>query len=202
MLDRVFFDKCFLNLLTFHQVPIDAKKTDALYLLMGKDFDNKEFSDICGDICRHENLYGKYPTPPMFYTRQVKMDARDLRFKACEAFCDKVQNYLLSGFVPDFEKQLFKDGLNETEQAVLRRHGGISTLWAEVNRDCFPRSLAAVMKELREDFETRYQVQEKMACLGIESLADEAALKQVAGLVDSCVRRIGRAGSLKERTGA
>lgn len=200
MLDRVLFDKCFLNLLTFHQVPIDAKKTDALYSLMGKDFENKEFSDICGDICRHENLYGKYPTPPMFYARQVKIDAADVRFKASETFCDKVQNYLLSGFVCEAAKQQFADSLNDTERAVLRRHGGISTLWADVNRDCFPRSLTTVMKELREDFENRYQVQGKMDLLGIDARADEAALKQVAGMVASCVRRIGRPGTLKGGT--
>lgn len=70
MLTIQFFDKCFGSLLYFHQVPVDEQMSRMYYKLLCKDFDDAEFSAICGDICKHENLYNKYPIPKLFYDRK------------------------------------------------------------------------------------------------------------------------------------
>lgn len=70
MLTTQFFDKCFGSLLYFHQVPVDEQMSRMFYKLLCKDFEDAEFSEICGDICKHENLYNKYPAPKLFYDRK------------------------------------------------------------------------------------------------------------------------------------
>ena len=74
MLDRKLFLKCFNTLLLFGSVEPDKQKTEMFYRLMANDFEDKEFSEICGDICKTESLFGKYPDPKMFYERKEKRD--------------------------------------------------------------------------------------------------------------------------------
>lgn len=64
------FNKNISSLLYFAEVPVDEVKNAFLYKLLKDDFDDKEFGEICVDICKTEELYGKYPSPKMFYSRK------------------------------------------------------------------------------------------------------------------------------------
>ena len=70
MLDRKLFLKCFNTLLLFGGVEPENQRTEMYYKLMANDFEDKEFSAICGDICKSEHLFGKYPDPKLFYDRK------------------------------------------------------------------------------------------------------------------------------------
>lgn len=70
MLSKTCFDRCMNALLAFADVSIDKKKNQAFYSLFQNDFEDDEFSKICGDICRTEILYNKYPAPALFYERK------------------------------------------------------------------------------------------------------------------------------------
>lgn len=72
MLDKKIFLKCINTLLIFGSVEPDDKRNELFYKLLANDFENKEFSDICADICKTESLFGKYPEPKMFYDRKQK----------------------------------------------------------------------------------------------------------------------------------
>ena len=64
------FNKNISSLLYFAEVPVDEIKNNFLYNLLKNDFDDDEFGEICVDICKTEELYGKYPSPKMFYSRK------------------------------------------------------------------------------------------------------------------------------------
>ena len=64
------FNKNISSLLYFAEVPVDEIKNNFLYNLLKNDFEDKEFGEICVDICKTEELYGKYPSPKMFYSRK------------------------------------------------------------------------------------------------------------------------------------
>lgn len=70
MLDKKVFLKCINSLLLFGSVKPENARNEMLYRLIMNDFEDTEFSKICGDICRTEDLYGKYPIPKMFYDRK------------------------------------------------------------------------------------------------------------------------------------
>jgi len=72
MLTKTCFDRCMNTLLIFGDIPVDKEKNKLFYNLMKNDFEDKEFSIISEDICKTETLYGKYPTPKMFYDRKPK----------------------------------------------------------------------------------------------------------------------------------
>ena len=64
------FNKNIASLLYFAEVPVDEVKNQFLYKLIKDDFNDEEFGEICVDICKKEELYGKYPSPKMFYSRK------------------------------------------------------------------------------------------------------------------------------------
>lgn len=70
MLTKTCFDRCMNALLSFAEVSIDSEKNKAFYNLMKNDFEDKEFSCMCEDICKTELLYGRYPAPKLFYDRK------------------------------------------------------------------------------------------------------------------------------------
>lgn len=74
MLTKTCFDRCLNALLTFAEVPVDKEKNKMFYALMRNDFEDAEFSQIAGDICKTESLYGRYPAPKLFYDRKCESD--------------------------------------------------------------------------------------------------------------------------------
>lgn len=72
------FEKSLLALLYFKGVKNDQHHTDFLYNLMKNDFTDEEFQAMCGDICKTEDLFGKYPDPKIFYDRKKTAQANIL----------------------------------------------------------------------------------------------------------------------------
>lgn len=70
MLDKKVFLNCLGIILATHDIEPKEITTKSLYELLKNDFTNEEFSKACMDICKEEALYGKYPTPNMFYKRK------------------------------------------------------------------------------------------------------------------------------------
>lgn len=70
MLSRKIFEKNLFMVIYFQSVEADKEKNNFLYNLLKDDFNDEEFEQICLDICKTEQLYNKYPTPNMFYSRQ------------------------------------------------------------------------------------------------------------------------------------
>ena len=113
MLDKKVFNRCLASILITNDIEINLEKNKAFYELMKNDFTDEEFQRASERICKEENLYNKYPTPPMFYkNKQTKEDRQNLD---CQSFLEKVEDYLSMGFVPSDWKQEFIDGLSDTE---------------------------------------------------------------------------------------
>lgn len=70
MLDFKNFDKLISTILYFGNIQYSKTMTENLYNLMKNDFTDDEMKVICEDICKREDLFGKYPTPKMFYDRK------------------------------------------------------------------------------------------------------------------------------------
>lgn len=68
------FNKCISVITTLHSVKVDPVMHKMLYELLKTDFDDIFFKEVCFDIAKQENLYGKYPTPKMFYDRKEKKE--------------------------------------------------------------------------------------------------------------------------------
>lgn len=70
MLDFKKFDKLISTILYFNNTQYSNTMTENLYNLMKNDFTDDEMKVICEDICKHEELFNKYPSPKMFYDRK------------------------------------------------------------------------------------------------------------------------------------
>jgi len=70
MLDFKKFDKLISTIVYFGNIQYSKTMTENLYNLMKNDFSDDEMKIICEDICKHEDLFGKYPIPKMFYDRK------------------------------------------------------------------------------------------------------------------------------------
>lgn len=156
MLTETFFNKTFNALLTFKDIPVDKVKSDKFYQLMKNDFTDQEFGAICGDICKTEKLYNRYPDPCLFYQRKPKPNAETVLEVDKQNFLDKCADYLTSGFITTDERKEFNESLTDIERRVLRRFGSISDLWTACNRENCPRSIDSVLKELKTDFENAW----------------------------------------------
>ena len=186
MLSRKCFDRCIGTLLFFAQTEIDEKKNDMFYQLLCNDFEDKEFSEICGDICRTENLFGRYPIPKMFYDRQVCLDNDDECLLEKQAFLDKVIRYLDSYYISDEYKSAFENSLTENEFRCLMANGGISELYYVTHRDFNPRSIDSVLSELDKRFSETYQVMGKIKHLGERTKLSE----KMQNLISPSIKKI------------
>lgn len=70
MLDFKKFDRLISTILYFNNTQYSKTMTENLYNLMKNDFTDDEMKIICEDICKHEELFNKYPSPKMFYDRK------------------------------------------------------------------------------------------------------------------------------------
>lgn len=188
MLDKIIFNRCMAFILMTHDVEINEEKNNSFYNLMKNDFTNEEFQKVAERICKGENLYNKYPTPPMFY--QYKTSKEDECETACEDFLNRVEEYLSLNFVPSSWKQDFIDNLNESEFRILQRYGGISTLWSDCHRDDMPRSVSNVLKELGESFKNNYVIQTKVDN-AIEYAGNKELADKTQNLLAGCLKKMG-----------
>lgn len=74
MITYDYFEKCINSILFLNGVEINKKRSQVLYGLIKNDFNDDSFGIVCKDICISEELYGKYPTPNMFYSRKKESE--------------------------------------------------------------------------------------------------------------------------------
>lgn len=183
MLSKQIFNKSFLMILMVNDIQIDMVKNSTFYNLMKNDFNDDEFECICEKICKEENLYGKYPTPSMFY--KFKKNGIDVMNIECQKFLGKVEDYLRLGFVPSFYKEDFINGLTESERSALQGFGGISELWASCHRVEYSKSISAILKELKDSFNMCWKIEEKFDTPLIENQKDMAQIEDVKKLLST-----------------
>lgn len=171
MLNKRVFVNCLGGILLTHGIEPKDEKTKGLYDLMKNDFGDSEFESVCEKICKEEELFGKYPTPPMFYKRKITEE--DKNFLGCNDFLDKVSDYIESGYVSLEDKEKFINGLSEIENSVLRSVGGISQLWEDCHREEYPRSVSSVLREIKELFLDKSTVFEKVGYIKTPQLESE-----------------------------
>lgn len=158
MMNQLCFNRSLNALLAFKDIPLDEDKNSKYFKLMMNDFTDEEFSRICGDICKTEILYNKYPDPVLFYNRKPKKSPNVQIAKEKQEFLAKVDDYLCMGYVSSYDKNSFIQNLKPVESLVLQKHGGICVLWSAVNRDEYPRSIDSLLKELGQDFDELWSV--------------------------------------------
>ena len=163
-MDRLNFDRCMNSLLVMKDIQVSKEKNLAYFTMMKNDFSNEEFVEICADICKTEKLFNKYPDPCLFYQRKPKPNHTDRMGTEKQAFISKVSEYLDSGFICSDERRDFNNSLTETERKVLQRFGGISELWSSCHRDEYARSVDAILRDLKRDFDDLWEVSNK-GCL-------------------------------------
>ena len=188
MLNKNTFLNCIGMILIMHDIEPNETLTNTLYELMKDDFTDEEFEKASQRICKEENLYNKYPTPPLFYKqKQTKDDKRNLD---CQAFLDKVEDYLSMGFVPSDWKQEFIDGLSDTEYAALQSYGGISTLWTDCHRDSSPRSMSTILRDLKESYLDLWKAEQKVDYPAIEQQANPEIAEKTKLMLANAFKRI------------
>lgn len=64
------FEKSLEMLVYLNGAKIEKHKNKLFFEVMKDEFSDFEFAEICKDICKTEDLYGKYPTLKMFYDRK------------------------------------------------------------------------------------------------------------------------------------
>ena len=188
MLDKNVFNRCLASILITNDIEINIGKNKAFYEMMKNDFTDDEFQKASERICKEENLYNKYPTPPMFYKHKTtKEDRQNLD---CQAFLEKVEDYLSMGFVPSDWKQEFIDGLSDTEYRALQSYGGISTLWSDCHRETSPRSMSTILRDLKDSYLNLWTAEQKTDYLAIEQQANPEFAEKTKMLLANAFKKI------------
>lgn len=99
------FDKLISTILYFGNVQYSKTMTENMYNLMKNDFTDDEMKVICEDICKHEDLFGKYPTPKMFYDRKPKDKSNMVMIVEGQFYLDDT--------MPEYKKYL--NGMSDEE---------------------------------------------------------------------------------------
>lgn len=136
------FNKNISSLLYFAEVPIDEIKNKFLYNLMKNDFDDKEFGDICVDICKKEDLYGHYPAPKLFYDRKNYKENTVL-IREGTFYIDSGEGYL----------PMFKDKIDSMSEKSKER----CLLWFLNNKYGEEVELSFIEKMLDKFYQPKHQ---------------------------------------------
>lgn len=142
MLTKVCFDRCMNALLTFAEVPVDKEKNKMFYALMKNDFEDTEFSQISGDICKTELLYGRYPAPKLFYDRKTNKKNTVLISEG-SFYIDSGDNYL----------PMFKDKIDSMSEESKER----CLIWLLNNKGGEEVELSFVEKMIDKFYKPKYQ---------------------------------------------
>ncbi len=104
------FDKNLSALLYFKRVKSNEIATKYLFNLMTNDFTDEEFEKMCLDICKTEDLYGRYPDPKLFYSRKIESEKTILIEEGLFFLDDTMPEYkeYLQGFSDDEMLKVWK----------------------------------------------------------------------------------------------
>ena len=113
MLSLKEFNKNISSLLYFSEVPVDEVKNNFLYNLLKNDFEDDEFAEVCVDICKKEEFYGRYPAPKLFYDRK-KTKEKTILIREGSFYIDSGENYL-----PMFKDKIDSMSERSKEQCLI-----------------------------------------------------------------------------------
>lgn len=177
-------EKIFNQQMREFQVSLGAEITTDYLLVMYKhlvnEFNDEMFVDVCHKILANEDLYGKMPTVRHFTKYLPKpITADEEREANKQAFLEKVSDYLMLGFVTDYDRSQFNN-LTELESRTLRANGGLSEMWSRVHNLDYPAKISTIIKELSDFYDNNYtrEVVEQRAALenrsggGLKSLGE------------------------------
>ena len=125
MLTKTCFDRCMNTLLIFGDIPVDKEKNKLFYNLMKNDFEDREFSIISENICKTETLYGKYPSPKMFYDRKSKDKSNTVMILEGQFYLDDT--------MPEYKDYLI--GVSDEEQERIWKWIYENKYGEEVSKD-------------------------------------------------------------------
>ena len=145
MLSLNAFNKNISSLLYFAEVPVDEVKNKFLYSLIKEDFEDGEFGDICVDICKTEDLYGRYPAPKLFYDRKAHK-ANTVLIKEGSFFIDSGDGYL----------PMFKDKIDSMSEESKER----CLIWLLNNRGGEEVELDFIKKIIDKFYKPKYAERE------------------------------------------
>ena len=110
MLSLKEFNKNISSLLYFAEVPVDEVKNKFLYNLLKNDFEDEEFGEVCVDICKKEEFFGRYPAPKLFYDRK-KTKEKTVLIREGSFYIDSGEGYL----------PMFKDKIDSMSEKSKER---------------------------------------------------------------------------------
>lgn len=153
-------EKIFNQQMREFQISLSAETTTEYLLVMYKhlvnEFNDEMFVNVCHKILANEELYGKMPTVRHFTKYLPKqITANDEREAKKQAFLEKVTDYLMCGFITDYERSQFQD-LSELESRTLRANGGLSEMWSRVHNPDYPAKISTIIKELSDFYDNNY----------------------------------------------
>lgn len=180
MVDKEVFANCVQEIALAQGLKASADWMKVIYKFVGSEFDNEGFRQVCINIMKNEELYGKMPTPRHFTKYLPKQITADEQKEANkQAFLEKVSDYLMLGFVTDYDRSQFTH-LTELESRTLRANGGLAEMWGRVHNPDYPAKISTIIKELNDFYDnnyTRESVEERLALTdnrsgGMKSLGD------------------------------
>lgn len=137
---------------------LDAK-TDYLlvmYKYLAPEFDDNSFRNAATKVLQNEELFGKMPNVRHFTKYLPPKITDDEEREAKKAsFLEKVSNYLMCGFITDYDREQLK-GLSELECRTLQANGGLSEMWSRVHNLDYPCRISTIIRELSEFYDNNY----------------------------------------------
>lgn len=167
------------SLCTIHEIDYKDEQNDALYQLIKNDFTDEEFEKIACEICKNENLFGKYPKPFLFYRNKPKSkDVKKAKMvQAFTAFWEKLSSEL--------NKKVTHwrgEGLSELGTLTLSAFGGLTHIYMQVNRhDEYSKSIIALKREMETFFYDNYTADKVMQ---LQENTKELELTKNIGVID------------------
>ena len=125
MMNFTKFDKYISTILYFGNIQYSKTMTEHLYNLMKNDFTDYEMKIICEDICKHEDLFGKYPPPKMFYDRKPKDKSNMVMIVEGQFYLDDT--------MPEYKEYLI--GVSDEEQERIWKWIFNNKYGQEVSKD-------------------------------------------------------------------
>ena len=182
MLSENVFKNCLVGLCKMNGVSVDSDTLKMYYAKVCKDFTDDEFTAISNQILEEETLYGKFPSPVLFYKRKASKENQEEEntfLKARQNFQDKVLEICFSDYVPQRWKDEFRQSLTASESATMAALGGISELWSSVRQNGVYDGQKAeyLIRRIQNEFEKHYSAEADSRLMIAESKDEEMADK-------------------------
>lgn len=156
MISKKVFNQQMIEFQSVLSIETSPEYLFVLYKHIANEFNDDEFILVCHQVMKNEDLYGKMPTVRHFTKYLPKqITVNDEKEAKKQIFLEKVSDYLMCGFITDYERSKFKN-LSELESRTLRANGGLSEMWSRVHNLDYPCKVSTIIKELSEFYDNNY----------------------------------------------